>query len=412
MRAVPASRLPHWAEHDEVEKPRAIHSFARNSTETPEKKFSSLSFDPRQFRLWVVNLSPGANSISRLLAVIQDPSLATMATSSPGQWVQIKRLAHQHGLSAVLAHLCSDYLPADQRVWQRSIVAAHLASHNRLLRQLKSVVAAFDAEGIRSVALKGPVLAARYLNPPFLKVSGDLDILVDEANLQQAGRCLEKIGLKEKPRTMPWWIWRKRSHHITFEPSALLPDAAPLDLHYRFVWMNSPISEKELLDRAVLWSGINGLQVRVLNPADEAILLATHAARHVFLRLSWLYDTLMVFRKLSTEEREQVLALARNAGRITILSAANRAAVDFFHEPLLPGLPDFPNWTEFRRDASHLREINSAMSWREKWYQRILIKKLWFQLAGSPGNFFDLAEAEILMPVFLHGYSFMQKIRS
>jgi len=359
-----------------------------------------------------MNLSPSSDPTSTLLAVIQDPSLAALAANSPEWWEQVKREAHHHGLSAVLATLCGEYLPADQKAWQRGVVATHLASHNRLLRELKTIVSALDAEGIRSVVLKGPVLGERYLDPPFLKISGDLDILVDEANLQRACRCLEQSGLNEERHASPWWAWKRIAHHVTFTPSSQLKEGASVDLHFRLFWHHKPISGRDLLDRSELWSGARGLQVRVLNPVDEAIYLANHATRHFFVRLAWLYDALMVFRKLSMVERSQVLALARKAGKMTVLSAANRAAIEFFHEPLLADLPDFPDWQEFRRESSQVIEINDGMLWREKWHQRVLLRKLSLQLAGSPRDLLGLAEKHFIGPAIVLGNSLVQRIRS
>jgi len=237
-----------------------------------------------------MNLSPISDPLSGLLEVIADPRRATLAASSTAEWDEIKRTAHQHGLSGVLAQLCADCLPADQKPWLREVMATQLASHHRRLRELKTIADALDAEGIRFVVLKGPVLGERYLHPPFLKVSGDLDLLMDEANLRLAGRCLTAAGWIEELRPSPWWMWRRRCHHIAFKPSPRLPAGASVELHYLLPWHRPPIGATDLLDRSEWWTGADGLRVRVLEPADEAIFLAIHAARHFFSRLAWLCD--------------------------------------------------------------------------------------------------------------------------
>jgi len=91
----------------------------------------------------------------------------------------------------------------------------------------------------------------------------------------------------------------------------------------------------------------------------------------------------MVFRMLSVTDRDRVLTLARKAGRIRMLSAANRAAQEFFHQPLLAGLPDFPAWPEFRRAAFRSRPLHAAMPWRGRWEQRIRLRRMLMQMGGD-----------------------------
>jgi len=313
-----------------------------------------------------MSASPDSDPRSLLIEAMEDSRRALLAASSSEDWEVVKRQAHRHGLAGVLAHLYGDRLPVEQKLWRKEVAATQMVAHHRRLRQLQSIAEALDAEGIRFVVLKGPVLGERYFNPPFLKVCGDLDLLVDEANLERAGRCLEDIGLREEICSLPWWVWRRGSHHIAFKPSSMRPEWIPVELHFRLLGQHSPISSMDLLDRAELWVGANGLQVRVLDRADEAIFLANHAARHLFARLAWLYDALVVFRTLSMAERDQALALARKAGAITALSAANRAAMEFFHEPLLADLPDFAAWPAFRSQAAGVKLIDNKMRWRER----------------------------------------------
>lgn len=199
---------------------------------------------------------------------MRDPCRASLAASSPDWWGQIKGQAYRHGLSGLLAHLCADYLPADQTGWRREVVATQFAIHHRRLGQLKKVVSALDAEGIRSVALKGPVFAERYLNPPFLKISGDLDILVDEPNLRRACKCLAQAGLKELIGPEPWWVHRRATHDVTFMPSSSILNGCAVDLHFRLHWQHTPISGRDFLDRSEVWTGGDGLRVCVLNPVD------------------------------------------------------------------------------------------------------------------------------------------------
>lgn len=350
-----------------------------------------------------MNPTPNSNGVTLLAAVMLDPSRATLAASSPEWWQEVKRQAEVHGLSAVLAHRCGQYLStsesaASESVWMSGVVATHLASHNRRLRELKAIYSALNAEGIRAVALKGPVLGERYLHPVYLKVSGDLDLLVDEADLLRASRCLASMGLREEDHELPWSVRRRRYHHIVMLPTDEQTDFASVELHYRLPLQHTPIGTRDLLARSQPWVGANGLQVRVLDPADEAIYLAIHAARHFFARLAWLHDTLMVFRSLSDSHRCEVMERARRAGKIKALSVANRAAVELFGEPLLADLPDFPAWPRFQREALQTQRFQQGMAWRERWHQHVLARKLGLQMLGSPRDFWDFAEENIFMP--------------
>jgi hypothetical protein len=347
---------------------------------------------------------------------MHEPARARLAASSPEWWQEVKRQASMHGLSAVLAHRCGAYLPASESVWMSGVVATHLASHNSRLRELKTTLAALDAEGIRAVALKGPVLGERFHNPAYAKVSGDLDILVDEIDIPRASGCMAALGLREEEHELPWFVRRRRYHHILLLPADPQPDRQPdfasVELHYRLPSQHTPIGASDLLDRSEPWSGANGLEARVLDPADEAIYLAIHAARHFFARLAWLYDTLMVFRSLSPTHRCEVMERAGNAGKIKALSVANRAAVEFFGETLLADLPDFPAWPRFQREAFQTQQFQLSMAWRERCYQHMLKRKLGLEMIGSPRDFFDYAEENFLMPAVGKACSLLYKIRA
>ena len=241
------------------------------------------------------------------------------------------------------------------------------------------------------------------MNPPYLKTAGDLDILIDDADLERASACMEGIGL-QRLDLGPAWLQKMESHHVIFLPAASIPDGCIVELHFRLILQDAPISGQDFLKRSRAWSGNNGLQVRVLHPVDEALFLAIHSTRHSFSRLSWLLDALTVFRTLSDEERRQLVATAKESGQLVKLALANQAAKEFFKEPLIPELskvaPWLPTLAGVQREAEWAaKPVQDSVPWRELWYRRLELR--WYQcrIAGSPRNLLNVALLLFFLPL-------------
>jgi hypothetical protein len=191
--------------------------------------------------------------------------------------------------------------------------AARELDHDAHLALLDRIDRRFEQARLRAVVLKGPLLAERLYARPYARATSDLDLLVIEADLDVACAALADLGfsLEEGPEGERF---RREHHHVRLSH----PDALPLELHFQgYVGFGRTLPSAPLLERSRAAAGLAWL--RVLEPADELVFLAVHAAVHRFVRLGWLEDIRLLLEKMSPDEIEVASARARAWGFARVL---------------------------------------------------------------------------------------------
>jgi hypothetical protein len=150
---------------------------------------------------------------------------------------------------------------------QRLTVFAHQLALDHATAE---IVAALDAHGIRSILLKGPVLA-RWLYPdPTDRDYNDIDLLVDPATFSAAEGVLIDLGYVLKATNV---------HAHDYERKGARP--ARCDLHRTICWPPvGPGLVWELLSRDCEGMAVAEGRAEILAPAARAFMLALHAAQH------------------------------------------------------------------------------------------------------------------------------------
>ncbi|CAH1207765.1 hypothetical protein PAECIP111891_03093 [Paenibacillus allorhizoplanae] len=177
-----------------------------------------------------------------------------------------------------------------------------------LSAEMEQLSKSFAAQMIRSLVLKGPVLAADLYGDLSLRTSRDLDIMVPMDDLERVEELLCKLNYVkiEYPLTvLNDWKWRH--HHITFYHAE---KRTTVEVHWRLG--PGPAKEpsfNELWERKRI-STITSSPVHYLGREDLFSFLATHGARHGWSRLRWLVDidrmlrqdldTAILFKQLQT----------------------------------------------------------------------------------------------------------------
>lgn len=158
----------------------------------------------------------------------------------------------------------------------------------QLSAEMEQVCKLFSEDGIKSLFLKGPVLAFDLYSDLSMRTSKDLDILIQIKDLDKVNQLLLDHGYErdEYIRTvLDDWKWK--NHHIEYTHTI---KGTSLEIHWR---MNpGPGREpsfKELWDRKRK-SPINHFPVYLLGREDLFVYLITHGARHGWFRLRWLTD--------------------------------------------------------------------------------------------------------------------------
>jgi len=143
------------------------------------------------------------------------------------------------------------------------------------------VIAALTDAGVRVLPLKGPLLAERIYGELEARVSADIDLLVDRADLAPAIEALERLGYRSPFETD--MRQRKPEVHELLRSAAGLPE---IELHWRLHWYDERFGA-EMLRRAV--PGEDGRLYPT--PVYELAALLLAYAREGFAGLRQLADT-------------------------------------------------------------------------------------------------------------------------
>lgn len=163
-------------------------------------------------------------------------------------------------------------------------------------RLFKTIDDAFSRAGIGAVALKGVIFAKRYYSDPIARSTSDIDLLVAEPDLDASVEALESIGFRSLGGLREA-RFRKEHHHIHLQH----PDALPLELHFHaYRGFGTKLPSPCLIHRRRSFGDLNA--IGVLDPADELVYMAVHAAGHRFARIGWLYDLLLIVRRMSVAQ--------------------------------------------------------------------------------------------------------------
>jgi hypothetical protein len=157
-----------------------------------------------------------------------------------------------------------------------------------LSAEVESISKFLSKKDIRTIFLKGPVLAKDLYGEISLRTSCDIDVLVSLKDLTRAEDYLVELGyVKNDYFTTVLSDWKWRHHHVTYFHSE---KNIKLELHWRL--NPGPGIEPGFED---LWerkrkSSLTNFPVYLLGIEDLFLFLTTHGARHGWSRLRWLLD--------------------------------------------------------------------------------------------------------------------------
>lgn len=203
------------------------------------------------------------------------------------------------------------------------------------IQALAAINAAFSQAGIRMITMKGPLLAMELYGDPSLRTSRDLDLMVDEDDLDRAGKILLQMGYRleehlysSTPMRHKFYTLVENEKHRVYNRGEIC-----IELHWQsdyqrqqsFGELWSRREERQLLGRPIALMG----------EADRYPALIVHAAEHGFLRLRWLLD-LYELQKKKDYSWERVFAHMEAQG----LGAVLLETILVMYRLDLPGLPD------------------------------------------------------------------------
>lgn len=192
----------------------------------------------------------------------------------------------------------------------------HGAKALRETRQIRNIVTAFSKEGVRILFLKGPALAMTVYPDPATRPGSDLDVLVHPEDMAHARRIFQRIGYVSRIEKFGTDI-EALYHHEEFSLKEYARYSSPVELHWKLHHISALHQEttiEELFARAVTVNTPE-FSFEALHPVDALIHRALNNAfiHDHDLRLTWMYDILLIARSLG--EPEEWLLLQKECVR-------------------------------------------------------------------------------------------------
>jgi hypothetical protein len=213
--------------------------------------------------------------------------------ANPLDWEQVLRLVDHHRVVpqvySVLAEL-SHLLPAEPLDALRWRYQDNARRALWFTAELQRVLSHLESAGIQALPYKGPVLAKALYGDVTERQFSDLDILIRPEDVLKAKAALRALGHECSPELRqqeePAYI-ASGCGYVFHSPAG----RNLLDLQWRIVprFYSIEFDVAGFLDRAeeVI---LDGCTLRTLRGEDLLLVLCVHAAKHVWVQLSWLCD--------------------------------------------------------------------------------------------------------------------------
>jgi hypothetical protein len=217
-------------------------------------------------------------------------------------------------------------------------------------RQLREIVEAFKQDGVRVLVLRGPALAFSLYPDPAMRPGGDLDLLVLPEQVVQARGILENLGYRCLAKRFE--VARDFFREECFVHQGNHGNKFPVDLHWvhwelhPFFKGSEEVEIHDLFERA--WKvETPTLTFETLHPVDYLI----HSAIHLVMihknemRLSWIYDTALLAKRLQVDNEWKTLQERSVAWRARLpLEHCLKMAQVWAGLELPDGFDDFSTW--------------------------------------------------------------------
>jgi hypothetical protein len=269
--------------------------------------------------LSLASAGPDERRLLQLSGLILKHSVLTAMPGADGpvDWHHVAALAHRHRVVPLIWHNLSKGSTVDLPEWLaedfRSTYQRNALHGLRVTAHLTRIVAAFEAEDIPALPLKGVCLAARYYGNVAARYTGDIDLLVPASDLDRADAILRGLGylrVANKTRTIvlePFEEDRDFRLHFIY----ISRDGVPIELHFH-LHNNPDILAVDTGSAIAEGHSVSiGRTTLPIMPDDlQFVFLATHGARHEWVRLQWVCDIAVMIDRARPEDVRQWLATA------------------------------------------------------------------------------------------------------
>lgn len=292
-----------------------------------------VSLFPKELKLLLALIGP----LSKASAALKE-RMAGGGELSGIDWDHFVRLALHH---RVYPTVYTNLARWDSSPIPEAVMKALYAAYGKNTFQMMHLTAAmdkvsrlFDENGVRSLMLKGPILAEELYGELSLRTCKDLDILVPADEVELAETILLGAGYEldeGEVRILNDWKWRV--HHISYTNPQT---GVQIELHWR---LNPDKGKEPSFDE--MWarrrtSVLTQHPLYYLGSEDMFLFLVQHGARHGWFRLRWLLDIdRMLEKQLNSSD---IAAHLKRYHSLAIGGQALLLASQLLGTPIGPGM--------------------------------------------------------------------------
>lgn len=253
-------------------------------------------------------------------------------------WANLLETAQWHGLKPLLYWHLSRSCPAalPEAVLQRLEEDFQYTAHLNLLTtaHLIEILELFRQYEIAAIPYKGPVLAVLLYRNLALREFSDLDILVDPADVLRIKEVLLAKGYRPGFDLSP--PQERELLRSGCEYEFYTADGPPdIDIHWQIVPRTfSILFDPQRYLRRLQTVSLAGSSLTTLAPEDLLLVLAVHAARHLWRSVNWIADIAELVGAYAALDWDLVFAEARELGAMRVLLLSLYLARDLMDAPL------------------------------------------------------------------------------
>jgi hypothetical protein len=268
------------------------------------------------------NAPPEFALLLHLLSPREKAEGARAIINSGVDWGRLVRLAAHHKvlgqLYAALGGELRGHIPEEALKHLEVQVQGNARRNLLLTAKLLKLLALLDAEGIRAVPFKGPLLALSAYGDSAMRQFSDLDLLIRPADVPRARALLigqgyaPQFSLDERQEAR--YIKRRNEHLFTNEG-----EGVHVDLHWSLSprWLHADGGGEDIWAR-VGTTTVAGRSVPTLDPHDLLLFLCVHGSKHCWSQLGMACDVATLLRA-TPPDWEVLFTRARAQGSTRML---------------------------------------------------------------------------------------------
>lgn len=250
-------------------------------------------------------------------------------------WARMLLLAEEHGVlgqfAACLNNNSAAVAPPEIKQSLLELRRAQNFLTLRLTAELFRLLELFDKQGVSTLVIKGPVLAAQAYADPSARTYGDLDLLIRQRNIRRATELMIASGYQAAVPLSAIDAGKIPGQYLFSNPDSKLLVELHNDLTLRY--FPRPLPIEDYFGRQIQVR-IDAHEVPAPSPEDHLVLICIHGAKHFWERLNWIADVAGLISQQTRIDWERAASTARTVQSEHLLRTGLRLAIDVLRAEL------------------------------------------------------------------------------